>query len=694
MKIFCITLIVPLMCCVTICDGQVKDFRQQALLLKKALQQNHVSPRNIDDQFSEWLYESFLEELDPELLYFSEEDLKTISSYATKLDDELTGNTSNWKFLSVITELYKKSLQRAETTANQLLQAPMSFEAKEVYQEDTVWAKNQTELTNRWKSTLKHRVLSRVYEMQRSSAQSDIMKLEPEARQRAKAFVSRSVKRILNHAGGYENHVASLYLQNIALAFDPHSAYLASDAVENFLASVSSQGYYFGVNLNENEQGDIIIEHLTPGGPAWKSGLLNTGDIIKKIKWDGKEEVDLSGVGLDEINDMLVESNHLSLQVTVSKPGGITETVTLKKDKMESEENIVKSFMLEGKRKVGYISLPGFYSNWGASEGAQCANDVAREIIKLKKEGIEALILDIRFNGGGSLEEAVAMTGIFIDAGPAGIVTNKAGEATTLKDGNRGTVYDGPLVLMINGMSASASEFLAASLQDYQRAVVVGSKSFGKATAQTLFSLDPKDQQLAPSENIKPGTSYANVTIEKIYRITGKTVQTKGVIPHITLPDVYDSIDFREHTMPMALVNDSIFKKTYYQPLLLLPVRELKHKSELRLATHKGFKDIVSASAILGSVNNNTDPLPLNWVDYKRKADDISSSIARVTTNKSKSTAFKVGYHQFESQRMQIDEFVKDFNEAWTKKLETDISLEEAFHITCDYIDITLRNKK
>jgi carboxyl-terminal processing protease len=209
-----------------------------------------------------------------------------------------------------------------------------------------------------------------------------------------------------------------------------------------------------------------------------------------------------------------------------------------------------------------------------------------------------------------------------------------------------------------------------------------------------LYSLDPKDQQLVPSENIKPGTSYANVTIEKIYRITGKTVQTKGVVPHITLPDLYDSIDFRENTMPLALPNDSIFKKTYYQPLLLLPVRELKHKSELRLEVHKGFKDITNASVMLASANNDADPLPLSWTDYKNKADGISNSITRVTTNGSKTSAFKVGYHQFESQRMQLDEFVKDFNEVWTKKLETDISLEEAFHITCDYIDITLRNKK
>jgi carboxyl-terminal processing protease len=667
--------------------------RDEARLLKTTLLKFHVSPPTIDDHFSAWIYDSFLDELDPERLYFTEPDLRSLEVYRNKLDDELNG--TSWAFLPAVTQVYKKSLMRAEHLSAQLFQSPIWLESTRTYFADTTWAADEKDLQKRWLVAVTYNLLSRLHEI-RGDADADdnkfLKETEPRARGLEKASMMRSISRITNHAAGYENYIASLYLQTIATAFDPHSAYLSATAMENFLSSLSSEGYYFGLMLDENEKGEITIEHLTPGGPAWKSGRLNSGDIIRQVKWEGREAMDVTGLGVDEMNALLLEDNHAAMEITVAKPGGLREVVVLRKEKMQSEENIVKSFILQGKRKIGYISLPGFYTNWGEAEGSRCANDVAKEIIKLKKEGIEGLILDLRFNGGGSLQEAVSMAGIFIDAGPVGVVKGKAGEATTMKDMNRGTVYDGPLEIMVNGMSASASEFLAAALQDYQRAIIVGSKTYGKASAQTLLPLHAQNSGASVKADLKPG-SYASVTFEKIYRITGKTAQASGVVPHIQLPDLYDSLLFREDLLPRALPHDSIFKKTYYQPLMLLPVSELRHKSEQRTKMNAEFFAIKEASGVLGRSQMDTVPVSLRWSDFSKRADEQAAILKKIEKS-GVIGSFTIGHHQFEMQRMQMDQFVDNFNKSWIKKLEKDILLEEAFLIICDLIDIHQRKPK
>jgi len=242
--------------------------------------------------------------------------------------------------------------------------------------------------------------------------------------------------------------------------------------------------------------------------------------VLVEFRWEGQSRFDLSGIGLEELEEVLDRSNLSALELTVRQSKGLRKTVVLKKEKIETEENTVKGFVLNGIKKIGYLSLPGFYTRWGEDGSSSCANDVAAEIIKLKGENIDGVILDIRSNGGGSLKEAIDMAGIFIDEGPLVMMTDKIGRITTLKDVNRGTVYDGPLVILINGQSASASEILAAAIQDYHRGIVVGGASFGKATGQVVFSLDPDNHQ---PTTIQPNQSnafgYATVTLDRLYRV-------------------------------------------------------------------------------------------------------------------------------------------------------------------------------
>lgn len=666
--------------------------QDEARQLKKIITQHHINPKPVNDQFSAFVFDHLLHELDPEKLYFTQQEITELSAYKNKIDDDL--NTTTWNFLPAITQLYKRSLLRTENLITLHTQSAFDFNKKEILLADTNWAENEAKNASLWYLNLKFETLNELGYLKKNlpeiSDKEFILKKEPDARQRTKRSSLRKVSKILNHPTGYENHVAALFLRSISLAFDPHSAYFSTVDMENFMASLSTQGFYFGINVDENDEGEIVITQLTPGGPAWKSGEIHAGDVIQQIRWAGGNWVDVEGMSKREIDDLLLESNRNVIEFLLKQTGGVQKTVALRKEKIEAEENIVKSFILEGEKKIGYVALPGFYADWGEKEGSRCANDVAREILKLKKENIDGLVLDVRYNGGGSLNEAVAMGGIFIDAGPMGVLRDKPSGILSVKDMNRGTVYDGPLVLLVNGLSASASEFLAAALQDYHRAVIVGSRTYGKATGQEIFPLQPEKAKSEASKSIKSNWGFSSITTMKIYRITGKTAQRRGVTPDIVLPDLYDFIDFREDQLAGALPSDSLIKKTYYTPLDFLPIGDLADKSKARVAQHAGFRMTKQCSKKLAELQEELDTVSLTWVDYKKLIADEGNEFGLLKEATAKSTeAFKIGNHAFERQRMEVDPYARQINDVWTKNLLHDISLEEAFYIICDYIAIT-----
>jgi len=668
---------------------QPASVQNEALQLKKLILQHHFDPKPVDDLFSAKVFDHVLNALDPEKLYFTQQDIAALSAFKDKIDDDLKG--TSWNFLPAITERYKKSLLRSEEIITRHTKVPFDLSKKELFISDTAWAESDAASSALWHKNLKYETLDELIQLQKRTPEikdSEFLTTkEPDARQRVQRNSLRMIHRILNHASGYENHIATQFLQSVSLAFDPHSSYLSLAQMENFLASLSTEGYYFGISVDENERGEIVITQLTPGGPAWKSGEVHAGDVIEQIRWEGSEWIEVDGMTQDEFDNLLEESIRNSIEFTLKETGGIEKTVRLRKEKMSAEENRVKSFILEGEKRIGYVSLPGFYTDWGDEEGSRCANDVAKEILKLKKEHIDGLVLDVRYNRGGSLKEAVAMAGIFIDAGPMGVLKVKGGTTQSEKDVNRGTVYDGPLLLMVNGLSASASEFLAAALQDYHRGIIVGSRTYGKATGQEVFSLEPVEKHASASAAKKLGWGYTTITTLKIYRVTGKTAQKRGVAPDIMLPDLYDFIEFREENLEVALTSDSISRKIYYTPLGVLPVCELKEKSQVRIAKNNAFQTTIQCSKALGGLATKLDTVSLNWADYKKMIMEEGKqfkSLKEITENPT--NAFKVNNHVFDQERMNRDEYIRQVNEVWAKNLVRDISLEEAFFIICDYI--------
>jgi carboxyl-terminal processing protease len=480
--------------------------------------------------------------------------------------------------------------------------------------------------------------------------------------------------------------MATLFLNCMSHAFDAHSAYMSPTQMENFMSALSSEGYYFGISVDENENGEFVISNLRPGGPAWKSGTVHNGDVIEKLRWAGNEWIDVAGMDEQEIDAILSESNHNTLELTLRNVTAGPQVVQLKKEKLDSDDNIVRSFILEGRKKIGYISLPDFYSEWGDQEGAQCANDVAREILKLKRENIQGLILDVRFNGGGSLAEAVAMAGTFVDAGPMGILKTKATDEVTVKDMNRGTVYDGPLVIMVNRLSASASEFLAAALQDHRRAIIVGTGTYGKATGQEMYSLIPGKPDIDYAKLNNPAWGYSTITTSRIYRINGKSLQRQGVVADITLPDFYDIDGYSEAALPFALKPDSSSKKTYYTQFAPFPIKQLREKSHARVVADTLFASIQNYVNNIYDKKEETDFVEWPLLMQKAFADhhqfqSIKAALENTTP------VFSIAVPAQEQQKLLWDEYDEGIHAAWVKNIGKDISLEEAFHILCDYID-------
>lgn len=669
--------------------------QQKAIVVKRVIERNHISPRPVDDSFSMAMFRSFLKIADRRRLLFTDTEYKTLAVFNTKLDDELQGN--GWTFLNLFESLYKGSLVRADSIVNKILQKPFDFSVNEsitTSREETFnFAADIAALSGRWSRYLKYRALDQLYDMVTADStgktmlKSVITQSESKIRELLRITESKALKKILDHPAGFSDYVSQLYLNVIATGFDPHTNYFSTEEKEKFKSELSTESASFGIELDETEKGEIVIEKLVPGGPAWKSGDLNEGDELLSLQWEGKEAVEIAGLSLEDAYDILDQSINDRLVFTFRKKDGTTRIVLLRKEKIENEENIVKGFVLKGEKNIGYILLPAFYTKWENESGSSCANDVAKEIVKLKRENIEGLVLDVRYNGGGSLGEAMDMIGIFVDEGPLMGQKQKAEKVIYLKDPNRGTIYNGPMALMVNGQSASASEILAASLQDYNRALIVGSNTYGKATMQQMLILDTVTNRPTQIANAK---DIVKVTSGKLYRLSGETAQMSGVIPDIVLPDVFDGLDYREKFSSFALLPDKVDKNAYYKPLAALPVTDLAKKSTERVNADKEFQQIKKLAEVIKARRIKTETISLKpegfelWAKQKELNGDIMKRNSNTVLTGKK---FTVDNHNQDKIVLANNSYAKEINTTWLSDIAADIYIQETFSVLCDLIN-------
>lgn len=661
-----------------------------AWLISRMVEKYHVQPRALDDTMSAAIYSRLLEELDPQKFFLTGEDIARLQVYRFRIDDEIRNSQAD--FLQLLTGIYKQRLMQADTMIDHIVAAPFQFTINErlTAGEQSAYPATGREMHTKMYKLLKLSVLRSIirYYGQRELAPSQKItdSLEPILRKKAGSRAKRNIKRMLQSPQGFESMIGIAYCQVLASTYDPHTDYFPPEMKTAFESELGNKPLAFGFSLNEDEDGNPQIAHLIPGSPAFQSGGLNEGDKIVSIQWDTKDAIDVTGASLAELNGMLSAEGGLKAILTVIKSDGTRRQVSLFKARLnvDEDEDKVKGFILKGARTIGYISLPAFYSDWEDSKGVNgCANDVAREIIKLKKENMDGLILDLRYNGGGSMEEAVELSGIFIDAGPVEQIKDRDNKIYTLKDVNRGTIFDGPLLLLVNGFSASASEMVAGTLQDYNRALIVGSPTYGKATAQVVV---PIDTTIDPEkyDGHKEGSSYIKITTSKLYRINGTSAQVIGVKPDILLPEPPDAAGEREANEKFALPSSTIDANKYYKPLPPLPIQSLVQAAKSMIDSSDFFK---------AAINNNSqiknDDLSRDYslllkdalLENIKESGTASGERREATASVEKPAAFKVTNLIYEQQRIQADHNVQTMNEERKTSLSEDPYVSIAYQL-------------
>jgi len=541
---------------------------QDAFIISRMVEKYHIQPRPLNDEMSAAIYSRVLEVLDDQRIFFTAGDIRKLSVFRYTLDDEILNRQTG--FLQLLTGIYKQRLIQVDTMIDHVAAKPFNFYIREqlTITEDTAYPADLAAMHDKVYKLLKLSLLHHIADYASLTDKAPTKKmtdsLELVLRKKVGVSVKRSIKRVLQSPMGIENTIGIIYCQVLASCYDPHTDYFPPEEKAAFESQLGNKPLSYGLALKEDEDGNPRIGRLEPGGPAFQSGGLNEGDMVLSVQWDDQDPIDVTNVELREMNEILATEGGSKLTLRIRKADGTIRPVSLHKERLahSEEEDKVKGFILKGSKAVGYIALPAFYMDWENSNGINgCANDVAKEIIKLKKENIDGLILDLRYNGGGSIQEAIELSGIFIDAGPVAQVKDRdaggssaqgATKIVTLKDVNRGTVYDGPLLLLVNGSSASASEMVAGTLQDYNRALIAGSPTYGKATAQVVLPMDTT-VDLDNYKGQAAASSYLKVTISKLYRINGTTAQISGVKPDILLPEPPAAFGQREADEKFAL---------------------------------------------------------------------------------------------------------------------------------------------
>ena len=443
-----------------------------------------------------------------------------------------------------------------------------------------------------------------------------------------------------------------------------------------FENALSNDQFSFGIITSKNDDGDIIIVHITPGSAAFNNGNLEVNDIIKSLRADS-QTLETYCVSNNDVLAFTSNQDHNTITFKIKKQNGSLQDIELTKTKTKTEDNTVSGYLIESTSKVGYINIPSFYSDLESPNGLGLANDVAKELYKLQKENIEGLILDLRFNGGGSMKEAADLSGMFINRGPLSILRYNNGETYTIKDMNRGSLFTKPIVVLVNNYSASASEFFAAAMQDYNRAVIVGATTHGKASAQVILPLGNNES-----------LGYSKLTVEKFYRVTGLSHQSQGVIPDIILPNMYDGFETQEAFQDYALKNDSIAGTRKFPELKRLPIEALKKKSLARISDAIPFEAVKNLNQLI--IENyfeldtqyllTLDNVHREMVNYRKTWENINKPLDQHESN------FVVENSAATKEIISYDDDKKNINTSILKDIKQDIYIEEAQAILQDLL--------
>jgi carboxyl-terminal processing protease len=666
-------------------------------LLAFVIEKGHYNPAAIDDAFSKGVYKDYLNALDPSKRFFLQSDIDEFAKYETKIDDFI--REKDLTFFDLTYARLMKRMDESKSYYKEALANPFDYKKDESFNTDyetMPYSKNVQELKERWRLQLKLSALSSLVEKQKLEEdklknKEAIKKSEPKTFQQLEKETREST---LNSLNDNFNFIAdlnredwfSVYVNAIASRFDPHTSYMAPSEKERF--DVSMSGKLEGIGARLQKKGDFTeISELISGGPAWRGKQLESGDMVLKVAQGDAEPVDVVGMRLDDVVKKIKGPKGTEVRLTVKKTDGTIKVITIIRDEVEIEETYVKSSIVEKDGfKYGVIYLPKFYINFEDINSRDAGKDVAIEVERLKNEGVQGIVMDVRDNGGGSLKTVVDIAGLFIEQGPIVQIKSAAGKKEVLYDRDIKVQWDGPLVVMINEFSASASEILAAAIQDYKRGVIIGSKqSYGKGTVQNVIDLN----------QFVRGSTYGDLgalktTTQKFYRINGGSTQLEGVKSDIAIPDKYSYLKMGErdidNAMPWDKIDPADFKIWDKQNNFDLAIAE----SKTRMKNNAQMK-LIDENAKWLDERNKENVYSLNIDKFKAEQKSLEDKNKKYKSIVDYKNAFEFKSLPYEIESMNNDSVLKEKRDRWHESLSKDIYIEEAIHILND---LQSENKK
>ncbi len=665
-------------------------FERILQLVGEFLEEGHFNPKKIDDTFSKEVFAKYLKSLDPDKTYFLEADVSQLKKFETKIDDEIHG--SKLESFYLFNKLYIQRVQEASMLYKEILQKPFDFNTDESYSDDeekTVFAKTEAARKEVWRKKLKYMTLSTYVDLieqqeknkgkEGFTAKTNV-ELEKEAREKVSKSLDKMFDRFRNRFKDEDRF--NLFVNDITESMDPHTTYFPPIEKRSFDEQMSGEFFGIGASLTE-EEGNIKVATIVTGSPAAKSGQIQIGDIIQKVAQGKDDPQDLTGFEVPDAVRLIRGKKDTEVRLTIKKASGEIKVVSIIREKINLDETFAKSTIIKGpdNYKIGYIFLPEFYANFQDPNGARCAADVAKEIVKLKQEGINGIILDLRLNGGGSLMDVVQMVGLFIEDGPVVQVKSRDEAPSILRDRDNNVLWNGPLTVMVNEFSASASEIFAAAIQDYKRGLVIGSTTtYGKGTVQRSIQLERTSWTSGNASEL----GDIKLTLQKFYRISGASTQLKGVSSDIVLPDQYEYLKLREKDDPDALAWDEINSTQYKVWKSDFDLNNVINRSNERVKQNKSFQLIKENTDWLSKYNDKA--YSLNITKYRQDKKTLSNTIKTIDSLTRMQTPLEVTSLAVDLQRISGDKGKEERNTAFINRLKTDLHLGETVNVMNDMI--------
>ena len=650
------------------------------------LEQGHYSPKKIDDKFSEEVLKKYEDGLDPDKYIFYQKDINDFKKYQDKIDDEIHG--APLESFYAISKSYLARLNEVAKNYKEILSKPFDFTKNESLQLDgdkRNYPQTEAERYDYSRKRLKYLVLGRFIDLQderakqsKDSAYKPDSALEREAREKVEKQMDRFFLTLKNH--NTPDDMFSDFVNAITSSMDPHTTYFNPTDKRGFDELLSGTFYGIGAQLKETD-GKIKIASLITGGPAWKSGEIQPEDEIIKVAQGNAPPVDVTGYAVtDAVKLIRGEQKGSEVRLTLKKADGTIKVAPILRDKISLDDTFAKSAVVnDGTNKIGYIYLPEFYADFDDPSARRSATDVAREVQKLKDAKVDGIVIDLRGNGGGSLNDVVDMAGLFIEDGPIVQVKGRDEKASVLSDRDKDVLYSGPLAVMVDEMSASASEIFAAAIQDYHRGVIIGSTStYGKGTVQRSISLDPQSENPLFSRPSQ-GLGDVKLTFRKFYRINGGATQLRGVVPDIVIPDRLENVKFREKDNPDALNWDEIPKASYTTWNPGYSFNSIVSEENNELSKSPVFKGIREDVDLLDKYNDAETPL--NIKKYREQLEQVKSISKKLDSLDKLSVDLPV--HNIVSDSLAItgDSEKVEKNKQFLKRISNDIYISQTVKV-------------